>query len=164
MSNNSDILSATDQGHAQQPQSQQHNQQQIQQPGQVAEVGDKTTGYVGAGPSITSTTTTSSTTPTTNVNTELPSSVVMPAVAELVAGRVSPRSMLTVVPEQKRQKGVSTRRAFQPRRRSRACDQCRTRKTKVRTPMLIPISRKVKEAICLSCISPNHKLTRAPIV
>ena len=103
----------------QQQQQQQQRQQQTQQPIQTAEVTGEPSGYIGAGPSSAATTT------------EVLPSVVVPAVTELVSGRLSPRSMLRVLPEQKRPRGVTTRRAFQPRRRSRACDQCRTRKTKV---------------------------------
>lgn len=41
-------------------------------------------------------------------------------------------SALTLLPEEQRAIGHGARRPFQPRRRSRACDACRTRKTKVR--------------------------------
>lgn len=71
----------------------------------------------------------------------MPLNLVMPAVSDMVVGRVSPRAMLTVVPDEKRHKGPGTRRAFQPRRRSRACDQCRTRKTKVRRECRILVTR-----------------------
>lgn len=48
---------------------------------------------------------------------------------------------LTLLPEDQRAIGHGARRPFQPRRRSRACDACRTRKTKVRgnTRTAVPI-------------------------
>ena len=123
MSNNPNLPSPTEQRHAQQQISQQQHQNQ-NQPLQSAQGGDVASEQAAY-------TTTGSSTAIAGSADVLPS-VLMPAVTELISGRVSPRSMLTVVPEQRRQKGASTRRAFQPRRRSRACDQCRTRKTKVR--------------------------------
>ncbi|KAF8423259.1 fungal-specific transcription factor domain-containing protein [Tirmania nivea] len=129
---NPSIPATPDQRHVQQQQPQQQHQQQRRQPIQTAEVAGEPSGYFGAG--------SSSAANTTDV---LPN-VVVPAVTELVSGRVSPRSMLKVLPEQKRPKGVITRRAFQPRRRSRACDQCRTRKTKCDTP---------NDGPCSSCVA-----------
>lgn len=48
------------------------------------------------------------------------------------AGGLSPGLTLTLLPEGQRVAGIhSRRRVFQSRRRSRACDACRLRKTKV---------------------------------
>ncbi|KAI5789701.1 fungal-specific transcription factor domain-containing protein [Peziza echinospora] len=139
MSNNTETLpspSADTPNHQQQQQQQQQQQSQQQQQQQAP------TSEVGNAPAIESVANIRRG-ERASVPPEVPS-VVMPAVTELVSGRVSPRSMLHVVPEQKRPKVPGLRRAFQPRRRSRACDQCRTRKTKCDTP---------NDGPCSSCVA-----------